>query len=53
MDRHDKVNSQFMQFCEWVNKFTVVTNHSSDSQQNSSLHNGNCSENNNDTLGNI
>jgi hypothetical protein len=53
MDRHDKSNSQFMQFCEYVKKLTVVTNHSSSSQQNSSLHNSNRSNNNNDSFGNI
>jgi len=37
-------NSAFkglMQFCECVKKLTVVTNHSNNSQQNSSLHNSN------------
>jgi hypothetical protein len=54
--RLDLFNSAFkglMQFCECVKKLAVVTNHSSNSQQNSSLHNSKRSKNNNDILGNL
>jgi hypothetical protein len=53
MDRRDKASSKFVRFCECVRKPTVVTNHSSNSQQNSSLCNSNCSKSNNDILGNM